>query len=61
MAKLTFPELCDALRVTGSRSQRIETKLTVMMSLLGIMPAVMPGGFYAVWAQLVAMAAKLGG
>ena len=44
-----------------SRIERIETKLTVMMSLLGVMLAVMLGGFYAVWAQLVAMSAKLGG
>lgn len=44
-----------------SRIQGIETKLTVMMSLLGVMLAVMLGGFYAVWAQLVAMSAKLGG
>jgi hypothetical protein len=44
-----------------SRSGRIETKLTVMMSLLGVMLAVMLGGFYAVWAQLVVMSAKLSG
>lgn len=44
-----------------SRIQSIETKLTIMMSLLGVMLAVMLGGFYAVWAQLVAMSAKLGG
>ena len=42
------------------RIERIETKLTVMLSLLGVMLAVMLGGFYAVWAQLVAMSAKLG-
>ena len=42
------------------RIERIETKLTAMLSLLGVMLAVMLGGFYAVWAQLVAMSAKLG-
>jgi hypothetical protein len=42
------------------RIERIETKLTLMLSLLGVMIAVMLGGFYAVWAQLVAMSAKLG-
>jgi hypothetical protein len=42
------------------RIERIETKLTLMLSLLGVMVAVMLGGFYAVWAQLVAMSAKLG-
>ena len=42
------------------RIERIETKLTIMLSLLGVMLAVMLGGFYAVWAQLVAMSAKLG-
>ena len=42
------------------RIERIETKLTLMLSLLGVMVAVMLGGFYAVWAQLVAMLAKLG-
>ena len=42
------------------RIERIETKLTLMPSLLGVMVAVMLGGFYAVWAQLVAMSAKLG-
>ena len=42
------------------RIECIETKLTVMLSLLGVMLAVMLGGFYAVWAQLVAMSAKLG-
>jgi len=41
------------------RIERIETKLTIMLSLLGVMLAVMLGGFYAVWAQLVAMSAKL--
>jgi hypothetical protein len=40
--------------------ERIETKLTLMLPLLGVMLAVMLGGFYAVWAQLVAMSAKLG-
>lgn len=44
----------------NSRIERIETKLTVMMSLLGVMLAVMLGGFYAVWAQLVVMSARLG-
>jgi len=42
------------------RIERIETKLTVMLSQLGVMLSVMLGGFYAVWAQLVAMSAKLG-
>ena len=42
------------------RIERIETKLSLMLSLLGVMIAVMLGGFYAVWAQLVAMSAKLG-
>jgi hypothetical protein len=42
------------------RIERIETKLTLMLSLLGVMVAVMIGGFYAVWARLVAMSAKLG-
>ena len=42
------------------RIERIETKLTVMMSQLGVMLAVMLGGFYAVWAQLVVMSARLG-
>ena len=42
------------------RIERIEAKLTIMLSLLGGMVAVMLGGFYAVWAQLVAMSAKLG-
>jgi hypothetical protein len=42
------------------RIERIETKLTLMLSLLGVMVAVMLGGFYAVWAQLVAMSFKLG-
>jgi hypothetical protein len=42
------------------RTLRIETKLSLMLSLLGVMIAVMLGGFYAVWAQLVAMSAKLG-
>jgi hypothetical protein len=42
------------------RIERIETKLSIMLSLLGVMVAVMLGGFYAVWAQLVAMSAKLG-
>ena len=43
----------------ASRLERIETKLTVMMSLLGVMRAVMLGGFYAVWAQLVRKAERL--
>jgi hypothetical protein len=42
------------------RIERIETKLSLMLSLLGVMIAVMLGRFYAVWAQLVAMSAKLG-
>jgi hypothetical protein len=42
------------------RVERIETKLSLMLSLLGVMIAVMVGGFYAVWTQLVAMSAKLG-
>ena len=42
------------------RSDRIETELTLMLSLLGVMIAIMLGGFYAVWAQLVAMPARLG-
>jgi hypothetical protein len=42
------------------RTLRIETKLSLMLSLLGVMIAVMLGGFGAVWAQLVAMSAKLG-
>jgi hypothetical protein len=42
------------------RFERIGTRLTVMLSLLGVMLAVMLGGFYALWAQLVAMSAKLG-
>jgi hypothetical protein len=42
------------------RTLRIETKLSLMLSLLGLMIAVMLGGFGAVWAQLVAMSAKLG-
>jgi hypothetical protein len=42
------------------RIERIETKLPLMLSLIGVMVAVMLGGFYAVWAQLVAMSAKLG-
>jgi hypothetical protein len=42
------------------RIERIGTKLTLMLSLLGVMVAVMLGGFYAVWAQLVAMSSKLG-
>jgi hypothetical protein len=42
------------------RIERIEDRLTIMLSLLGVMIAVMLGGFYAVWAQLVAMSAKLG-
>jgi hypothetical protein len=42
------------------RIERIETKLTLMLSLLGVMGAVMLGGFYAVWAQLGALSAKLG-
>jgi hypothetical protein len=41
------------------RFERIGTRLTVMLSLLGVMLAVMLGGFYALWAQLVAMSAKL--
>jgi hypothetical protein len=40
--------------------ERIETKLTLMLSLIGVMVADMLGSFYAVWAQLVAMSAKLG-
>ena len=42
------------------RIERIETKLTLVLPLLGVMVAVMLGGFYAVWAQLVTMSAKLG-
>ena len=42
------------------RIERIETKLSLMLSLLGVTIAVMLGGFYAVWAQLGAMSAKLG-
>jgi hypothetical protein len=42
------------------RTLRIETKLTLMLSLLGVMIAVMLGGFYAVRSQLVAMSARLG-
>jgi hypothetical protein len=42
------------------RIERIETKLPLMLSLIGVMVAVMLGGFYAVWAQVVAMSAKLG-
>jgi hypothetical protein len=42
------------------RIERIESKLTLMLSLLGVMLAIMLGGFYAVWAQLVAMSAKPG-
>lgn len=42
------------------RIERIETKLTVMISLSGVMLAVMLGGFYAAWAQLVVMSARLG-
>jgi hypothetical protein len=42
----------------AGRIERFETKLTMMMSLLGVMLAVMLGGFYAVWAQLVVMSAS---
>ena len=75
MAKLMLTDLYDALRAANipedkaraaassvadfdSRIERVEVKLTIM---LGVMLAVMPGGFYAVWAQLVAISAKLGG
>ena len=76
MAKLILADLYDALRAADvpddkaraatavadfdRRIERIETKLSLMLSLLGVMIAVMLGGFYAVWAQLVAMSAKLG-
>ena len=76
MAKLLLADLYDALRAVDvpddkaraaatavadfDRLERIESKLTLMLSLLSVMIAVMPGGFYAVWAQLVAMSAKLG-
>ena len=49
-----------ATAAADCRIGRIETKLTLMLSLLGVMVAVMLGGFYAVWAQLVAISAKLG-
>jgi hypothetical protein len=42
------------------RIERIESKLTAMLALLGVMVAVMLGGFYAVFTQLVVMSAKLG-
>jgi hypothetical protein len=74
MARLMLTDLYDALRAANipedkARAaassvadfdgpiERIETKLTVMMSLLGVML----GGFYAVWAQLVVMSARLSG
>jgi hypothetical protein len=75
MAKLILADLRDALRAADvpddkaraaatadfdRRIERIEIKLTLMLSLIGVMIAVMLGGFYAVWAQLVAMSAKLG-
>jgi hypothetical protein len=75
MAKPILADLCDALRaadvpdekaraaataVADRWIERIETRLTLMLSLIGVMVAVMLGGFYAVWAQLVAMSAKLG-
>lgn len=44
-----------------SRIGRIETKLAMMLSLLSVMLAVMLGGFYALWAQLVAISARLAG
>jgi hypothetical protein len=44
-----------------SRIERIWTKLTLMLSLLGVMIAVTLGGFYAVGAQLVARSAKARG
>jgi hypothetical protein len=40
--------------------ERIETKLTRMPSLIGVMVAVMLGGRYAVRAPRAAMSAKLG-
>jgi hypothetical protein len=49
-----------AVADSDHRFERIETKLTLMLSLLGVMLTVMLGGFYAVWAQLVATSAKLG-
>ena len=76
MAKLILADLYDALRAVDvpddkaraaatavadcDRIERIESKLTLMLSLLSVMIAVMLGGFYAVWAELVAMSAKLG-
>jgi predicted esterase YcpF (UPF0227 family) len=76
MAKLILADLYDALRAAdvpdekattatavadfNRRIEHIEAKLTLMLSLIGVMVAVMLGGFYAVWAQLVAMSAKLG-
>jgi hypothetical protein len=42
------------------RIERDETNLTLMLSWLGVTLPVMPGGSHAVWAQLVAMSAKLG-
>jgi hypothetical protein len=44
--------------IIGSNASR--PKLTLMLLLLGVMLAVMLGGFDAIWAQLVAMSAKLG-
>ena len=75
MAKLILADLYDALRAANvprdkARAaatavadfdpciERIETKLTLVLSLLSV--AIMLGGFYAIWAQLVAMSAKLG-
>jgi hypothetical protein len=75
MAKLILADLYDALRAAevpdgkaraaatadfDRRIECIEIKLSLMLSLFGVMIAVMLGGFYAVWAQLVAMSAKLG-
>jgi hypothetical protein len=54
------PAAATAVADFDRRIERIETKLTLMLSLFGVMIAVMLGGFYAVWAQLVAMSAKLG-
>jgi hypothetical protein len=42
------------------RIERSETKLTLMLLLLGVMLAAMLGGFDAIWAQLVAMSARFG-
>ncbi len=43
------------------RLGQIETKLTTILTMLGIITMVLIGGFWAIWSQLLALSTRLVG